>query len=61
MPIVYAWKIREGLCCWAHASRSLLDQKEKPSSEAEIKKCMLLEYGDYLRLRNPARPQKGNK
>lgn len=49
MPIVYAWKIKEGLCHWATTSKvTLMDAK--PSSEAKIVKCFLLEYKDYLNL-----------
>ena len=51
MPIVYAWKIEEGLCYFAMAHKSLFAEKDKPSPEAKVTKCMLLEYKEYLKLK----------
>ena len=52
MPIVYTWKIKEGLCLWAEPCKSDLECRGKPSPEAEIVKCIIMEYKDYLKLKN---------
>lgn len=52
--IVWAWKIKEGLCHWVHTSKDLLEMEDKPSPEAKIVKCGLMEYKDYLKLRKEA-------
>jgi len=55
MPIVYAWKLKEGLCYEAVPIASLLKDNYKPSPEAKKTKCYLMEYGDYLKLKKAAK------
>jgi len=52
MPIVYCWKLKEGnLRSWAEPFKSDLEVRSKTSPDAEIVKCFLMEYGDYLKLK----------
>jgi hypothetical protein len=57
MPIVYAWKIKEGLCRWAEAERTHLYEDEKPTPEATKSKCFLMEYKKYLKIRKDAKKE----
>ena len=51
MPVVYAWKIKEGLCHWGEHSKSDLLVYDPPSPEAKVVKCFMMEYRDYLKLK----------
>ncbi len=48
---VYAWQMKEGLCSWAAPSKFRLEDDSPPSPEAKIVKCMMLTYGEYLKLK----------
>ncbi len=48
---VWAWQIKEGLCNWAEAYPGNLYEDDKPSPEARKLKCMLMTYGEYIRLK----------
>ncbi len=60
MPIVWAWKLEEGLLCqWSEPEMGRLLRRGKPSTHAEPTKCFLIKYSDYIKLKNAVR--KGGK
>ncbi len=46
---VWAWQIKEGLCYWAENYAG--DLQIKPSPEAKKVKCIMMTYGEYLKLK----------
>jgi hypothetical protein len=48
---VYAWQFDFGLAQYARASKYELEMNPKPSPEAKIVKCIMLTYGEYLKLK----------
>ncbi len=49
LTTVWAWQLDFGLCQWAEPCPEAL--VSKPSDEAKKVKCIMMTYGEYLKLK----------
>ncbi len=49
LTTVWAWQTKDGLCKWAEEYRNNL--QISPSPETKKVKCIMMTYGEYLKLK----------